>query len=246
MAITAAALTSGSSVTDATSYATASITPTANLLILLLVYNRIGVAPPSVPTATGNGLTWVKITNIIGVTNGTNRCLTLFRAMGAAPSAGAITIDLGGVTHTACIWSVAEFAGIDTSGTNGSGAVVQSATQEGAASATSVTVTLAAFGDAGNGAYGGFQHNTNEVTSPGSGFTEIHDVAISENSTGLESEWIATNDTTVDCSWASATNTSSGVAIEIKAAAAASNVARLTRGGILLNGGILVGGALVN
>ena len=79
-------LTSGSSATDATSYATASITPTANKLVLLAVFNRVAAGTANAPTATGCGLTWVQVATSLGTT--ALRRLTLFRALGSAPSAG--------------------------------------------------------------------------------------------------------------------------------------------------------------
>src|SRR5687767_13823040 len=121
MAVTATALTGAMNNVDQSSYATASITPTANRLILCFVQSRASSA--AVPTLTGCGLTWVQVST--GANSTTALRLTLFRAMGAAPSTGALTIDFGGQVQANCSWSVVEFDGVDTSGTNGSGAIVQ-------------------------------------------------------------------------------------------------------------------------
>jgi hypothetical protein len=213
MAIAAAALTGSNQTVNNTSFSTASITPTANRLVLALIYNRVSAGTASAPTLSGNGLTWVEVDS---VQTAAARRLTLFRAMGGSPSAGAVTIDCGGVTHIHCIWSIVEFSGVDTSGTNGSGAIVQSDAINGAA-ATSLTVTLAAFSDVLNATYGGFMYLANEAGTTGNGgaYTQIHQVNQAENTTSVISEYLLANDTSVDASWTSSV-ASYGVAVEIK------------------------------
>ena len=215
--VTAANLTSGSSTTDASSYTTASITPSANQLILVAVTirNDTSAAAPT-PTISGNGLTWVAIDN---QTMGARQKLTLFRSMGASPSAGVITIDTGGDTQDMASWTVDQFDGVDTSGTNGSGAIVQSA-KNSATGATSLTVALVAFGSANNATYGTFAHVvSNEAITQGTGFTELAD-SFAAAVYGTESEWRNDNDTSVDASWVTSGN-AAGIAVEIKAAAGA-------------------------
>lgn len=203
-----------SSATDANSYTTASITPTANTLILVWITSQL-LAGPAAPTLSGNSLTYVQVNSRV---QGTQRT-TLFRAMGATPSAGAITIDFTGVTQSRCAWSVVEFGNVDTGGTHGSAAVVQSAVDSNAG-ATSLTVTLAAFGSANNATASGGMHRTTEATTPGAGFTEIHDVTIAAESHGMASEWRVDNDTTADMSWTTS-SACSAVAVEIAEAVAA-------------------------
>lgn len=212
-AITNASLTSGSDIVDASSFTTASITPTANRLIIVVVANRDATTPTPVPTISGNNLTYVEIANVAFVTR---RRITMFRAMGASPTTGVITIDMGGDTQENCRWSVYEFDGVDTTGTNGSGAVVQSATNS--ANAASLTVTLAAFGSTDNGATAGFGKGNTQDTVNETGWTEIHDVT--SEGASIETQWRVDNDTTASASWTTASGTG-GIAIEIKAAAAA-------------------------
>lgn len=70
-----------------------------------------------VPTASGNGLTFVEIANTIS-----NKSVFLFRALGSSPSSGAITITAS--SNTDNILGIAiRISGADTSGTNGSGAI---------------------------------------------------------------------------------------------------------------------------
>jgi hypothetical protein len=211
-------LTSGITETDASSQATASITPSANRLVLACVGNRSTSGDAAVITATGNGLTWVSVATVIFGESGNNRDrVTILRAMGASPSAGAITFDAGGVSQDTWAWSIMEFAGVDPGGTNGSAAVVQSATRQETAGVTTSTVTLAAFGSANNATFGVIGRNkNNESSTPGTGFTEIHDVTVASESLSMATEWRNDNDTTVDMSWASSVK-AGGVAIEVKA-----------------------------
>ncbi len=224
MAVGQTSLTSGSSATNGTSYNTASVTPTANNLILLAtmsesVAENDGAVPSSV---TGNGLTWVLVAS--GTTD-TYGAVSLYRAMGASPSAGAVTINYTN-TQVGILWQLSEFSGIDTGGTNGSAAVVQSAAVSGG-TGTSLSITLAAFGAAGNGTFGTFgawaDNGGSAVTfTPGSGFTEIYDAwhDVGGWTDALQTEWRTDNDTTVDATLSDASGNWAGVAVEIKAAAA--------------------------
>lgn len=213
-------LTSGGDLDGGSSSSTASIAPTANRLILLTVSSRTGItANPNQPTVTGNGLTWVAINSIVyDTTSSSRRRVTLFRAMGAAPSAGAVAIDFGGQAQTDVGWSVDQSSsGVDISGTNGSGAIVQSATNKDEAGGTSLTVTLAAFGNSGNATFGAFAIGDFGITpTVGSGFTMLGQSNIgSGNGVDCFTEYKSTNDTSVDMDFGVAL--SGGIAIEIKA-----------------------------
>jgi hypothetical protein len=213
--VSATHLTTAGSATDATSYNTASISPGADRLILAWVFNNRGIAGVNTPTLSGNGLTWVSvISESFGGFDAAR--LTLYRAMGAAPSAGAVTIDCGGQTQAHCLWSIVEFDGADTSGTNGSGALVQ-AVYDDASSAASLSVTLAAFADAANATAGGMGLNGSVAdVVPGSGFTELAESALIETFK-MQSQWRDDNDTTVDWSWTGSVSVL-GIAVEISAA----------------------------
>lgn len=222
--------TSGIDNTDATSYTTASITPTSNCLILATVSTRMAAAAPNEPTASGCGLTWVVVQSVIFDDTGTQKRKTTFRGMGASPSSGTVTFDFGGQTQTNCVWIIDEASGVDTSGTNGSGAIAQSVTAAphlGGATGTSITATLAAFSSADNATYGVFTNDgTDFAFTVGSGFTqlaEINDIASGENTLAMMSEWKSTNDTTVDASLSGVAAALGGIAIEIVAAATGSS-----------------------
>lgn len=211
MALAVNALTSGSDTVDRTTYTTASVTPTANALVLVAAYSRRNPGV-DVSSISGNGLTWVKIASVTS-TALTFRYISLWRAMGASPSAGTIGITWAGQCNNSA-WSVFEITGTDTSGTDGSGAIVQSGTSPDPSTGTSGTITLSAFGSTNNMGVGFFHHNADEATTPGSGFTEIHDIQISENTAGMNTEY-KVNDNTVDASWTTSIDWL-GIAIEVK------------------------------
>jgi hypothetical protein len=221
MAISATHLTTNQSGSSATSYNTASITPSANKLVLIAVGHQITASAPVVtPTVSGCGLTWVEVATKPQSAGSVFRRITVFRAMGASPSTGALTIDFGAQSQLRCGWSVSEFDGVDTSGTNGSGAIVQSASNDvtDSGSATGVTVTLSAFSSANNATYGALRYgNSSDSASvtEGSGFTRL---GLVNGSASYGSMYKLSNDTSVDWTWNSTTTFSQAIALEIKAA----------------------------
>jgi hypothetical protein len=210
MAVTATHLTTASNGDTQSSYTTASITLTANRLGLLAVAsNKSGGGTAATPTVSG----W---TLVRSVEVDTDIRLTLFRRLAGSDSTGALTIDFGGENQSRCQWSIAEFDGIDTGGVNGANAVVQSADNS-ATSGTSLTVTLAAFGDVNNATYGAIiRQFAQEAIVVGSGFTELGQSAIGTTRV-IQSEWKNSNDTSVDWSWTTAASLVAGIGIEIKA-----------------------------
>lgn len=215
-------LTSNSSVSPAGSHSTASISPTADRLILAVVSgvdNDLTTAP-TIDLA-GNGLTWVSI----GRRTTGFLSLQVFRAMGASPSSGAVTIDADVASMGYVHWDIVEFSDVDTSGTNGSGAV-RNIAENGASGTNTLSVTLPAFGSASNATFGAFVgvKSTGPATfswTPGSGFTELSDDAVSAFGGavyfGLQSEWKSTNDTSVDATASTTLDDLMGFALEIVA-----------------------------
>jgi hypothetical protein len=174
--MTRTSLTSNSVINDAASFQTATITPHANTLILLFVTSSTTLfgGSPSVPTISGNGLVWVQVNSIVF---GNDRRLSCFRAMGAAPAAGVLTIDFGGQVQDFCAWSVFEFDGVDTSGSSGSAAVKQASGVTG--NGVSLTVPLAAP-TAGNASSGGIALDQAAAMTAGAGLTEIHEQTVNQ------------------------------------------------------------------
>jgi hypothetical protein len=100
-----------------TAYTTASISPAANSLLLMWVYDAITtpIVPKGVPT--GLSLTWEEIGT--RTLNGGDGRLSLFIAQcGGSPGSGTVTItetDMGGgTTAIGCAWSIIEVTGHDT------------------------------------------------------------------------------------------------------------------------------------
>jgi hypothetical protein len=215
MAITCSGLTSGTDTTaSATSASTASVTPTASRLVLAGFY--VNNTLTGTPTCAGNGLTWVNVADVT-FGDGTRRLL-VYRAMGASPSAGAITITRANSdTWDNVAWSVAEFDGVDTTGTNGSGAIVNVETGNSSPVTDPFTLAFSPAMTSGNGAFsfwsivGGAYPGTAR-----SGWTEIHDTGVS-GTLQVESQFIGTTDTDAGVNFnASGGGHSLGVAIELK------------------------------
>ena len=209
MAITNTALAGALSTVDGTSWNSASITPTGNTVVIAaFASRRAGSAPSDAHTISGNGLTWTKIVSGAG----TRVRITLWWGIAASPTTGVITFG-SGETNTHAAWSVSEFPGA-----NITTPIVQSPAAS-TGTNTTVTITLSAFGSADNAAFGFFNHFANEVTTEGTGFTEIHDNTTAENTQAYQTEW-KLNDATVDASWATSSEYVA-LALEIGAAAAA-------------------------
>ncbi len=111
-----------SSNTVLTAFTTASVSPAANALVLCFVFGG-----PPVTSVTGNGLTWELVYDGYTPQSAVSPDgLTVYRAMGAAPSAGGITVNMSGVVSAAgIIIQVQQYTGVNTSGANGSGAIGQ-------------------------------------------------------------------------------------------------------------------------
>lgn len=196
---------------------TASITPAANKLVLVAVIQSNDYTGASTaPTVSGCGLTWVEVAHADDGTTNANRA-TVFRGMGASPTTGVLTIAFPGApaNEFQCDWSVDEFDKVIKTGSNGAGAVKQSATNTATSSASSLTVTLAAFSNTQNVTYGAFLTLVNTVFHPGSGFTQL--ATRNTGNTNMGVEWKNSNDTSVDASWDDASTARAGVAVEIGA-----------------------------
>lgn len=233
MAIVSTNLTTGADIDGGSSSVTASISPTANALLLLTIDQRTGItADPNQPTVSGNGLTWVAVDTIVyDTTTSSRKRISVFRALGASPSAGAVTIDFGGQANTDAHWSIDQLTGVDTSGTNGSGAIVQVVTaKDETGTAPSLTVTLAAFGHAENATFGAFGVSTNTALAVGSGFTLGGTAQSFAGSSAVLSEYKISNDTSVDISMTG--SIVGGVAIEVRA----TTTSRVPRMGFISHG----------
>jgi hypothetical protein len=141
--------------------------------------------------------------------------LTIYRAMSDAPGSGPLTITFPNTVSNAQ-WIVSQWSGADESGTNGSGAIVQTAGNR-ADRVGSLTATLGPLSSS-NVAYGVVGVNGNAlVVTPGAGFTEIAEQNSGEAAKAVLQAERATADNTVDASWAGTLN-GAILGVEIKAA----------------------------
>lgn len=211
MALTPTVLTASGSSTDASSYNTASVSPTANVLTLVFVSSRTVSGTPNTPTVSGASMTWTSILSQNSLPQNTR--ITAFRSVDDAPSSGALTIDFTSQTQQGCQWAVISVTGSNISGTNGSGAIVQTGSTQPAEGSTAATVTLSAIASSANATFGGFG-NLNGTISPGSGFTELAEVG---GAGTMQVEWQLGSDNTVNWTYI-ASNDNVGIAFEVKAA----------------------------
>ncbi len=210
-------LTSGNDVNNVKIFTTASIAPAANALVTVAVATHNSTSAAPAPTLTGGGMaSWEVVATVTYDTVGLPRKrVTIFRAMSPSPGSGPITIT-SSVTLSNCQWIVSQWSGVETGGTNGSGAIVQTGTNA-ADTVTTLATSLAAFGSGANVAYGVFGVNSNVVAvTPGAGFTEIDEQPSSEStSADLFAEW-AVNRPWINATWAK--KNAAALGVEIKAA----------------------------
>lgn len=207
-------LTSALPATSATSHTTASVSLTAGRVYIVLVYgNAVGVPQP---TLTGASQTWDLIRSDHHTTS-YDRRLTSFRCKPLADASGTLLISWG-VTSTTAGWAVLEVTNMDTSGTNGAGAIgdsdVSSDTSGTTGSVPALTLTNSS---SVNLAF--WCHKKDEAITPEGGWTELADHT-QPSTHSFEAEW-QVNDTTATASWTTAAQYS-GQAIEIIAGAASS------------------------
>lgn len=194
MAIAFTTLTTATRTTTGT-LTTGSVTPAANNLVLAAVTVADSTDPTGLlGTPSGCSLTWVSVGGPIAA--GGDILVQLFRGMSAAPTTGTITCSVTGDSGGSI--SVCEFSGVDTTGTNGSGAVKQSKTATG--SASSPTTALTSGVTAGNATYG-VVCTANNARTVGTGYTQVHALDTAGSiATHLLTEYILVGQTTVDCS----------------------------------------------
>ena len=133
---------------DADNFATDVWTPEADKVHLITVLNSWASTNDAIPAPSGNGLTFTQVGSSQAF--GANRRLTVFRAIGAAPTTGATSFTFGGLVQTGCIWCVDELTGTDNG--NGGADALRNPSFAADDSATA-SLTLPAFDTVDNGAY---------------------------------------------------------------------------------------------
>lgn len=209
-----------------TTIAVTSWTPTANAVAFLTIImeRSDGVTPAAPSSITGNGLTWTKVADLLADPAATfRRCGYLYAApTGASPSTGGVTVNLG---YTAVSrWNLDEVTGVDPTTPYTSNVVVSSLGAEGesGASSTTRTVTLAAFASGSNGTYACSVVAGTVTATPKTGWTELGDAGASNMS--LNSQWIATPDTTPSVTYSSGPFGAKFVGVELSIASAGESI----------------------
>ena len=172
-------------------FATAVITPAANTLTLACI--NFNYSAGSGPTAynlsvTGCGLTWVQVArqDYFGSSADPNSNAALFRAVGPAPTTGALSINSGApVGMDGASWAIVSVPGADVSN-GGANAIVQAvfSATDGATAVTSKTVTMGAFTGREHATFAmvATTLSTSPLTAtPTSGMTELGDVSSAWN-----------------------------------------------------------------
>jgi len=214
MAITVTHKTDGADEDLGVSATTASVAFVNNRLYTVCVAIYLDIV--DVTSITGGGITWVRVN---GQSTGDGAGDTLFMYRGLVTSGattGALTINMASGPN--CVmWSVDEWLGMDTSGTNGSGAIVQSNVQTGFG--TVATSTLSAFGDATNVALACFCKPSGGAFTPdgsNGGYAELVDRTNPfDSSLRFQAEWNTGSDTQVTASY-TGSNDYTAVGAEIK------------------------------
>lgn len=214
MLITGTNLTSGGSLSDASSYNTASITPPAGRIVIVSVSSiRSGGSNPSTPSITGAGMTWTEIHSLVYSVGADKARLTVFRGVSSSPSAGAFTIGFSGETQTACSWSINYFTNTKTTGTNGSDAIVQYGVNYNDGTQTGLAVTLNAFANKNNAAFGALFHSYLSAVTAGSNFTELSNSDSSNKY--VATEYDDQQQTSVNWTWGSKASYNFAIALEL-------------------------------
>ncbi|HEX2638324.1 MAG TPA: metallophosphoesterase [Gemmatimonadales bacterium] len=213
--ITHTLLTSGVVLTNQNTTTTASISPAPNTLVTITLLSHRSTATIS-PIVTGGGMaSWDIVSSVDFDTLALpHRRLTIYRAMSAAPGSGPITFKFTNQVSN-LEWIVSQWDGVETSGVNGAGAVVQTGSNR-ANSVNGLSIALAPFGSTANVALGAFGVNSQvSIITPAPGFTEIDEQPANEGTRGdLQTQW-AVNQPTIGASWPSLKGGALGV--ELKA-----------------------------
>ena len=205
MAVEYTKLTEGINTDGGSNYNTASITPSANKIVIAYCGHGDD-STPAQPTISGCNLTWTVVKGLGFTTGNDDGRITTWRGISASPTTGAITFT-GVASRDGVLWCVYELDGVDTSDP-----IVQTA------SSASSTVTLGAFDNVKNatmGAFLGIDQGQTGVLGLGAGFSG-DTMGWARRNYGLL-EFKSTNDTSVDVTVGSGSDGEGGVAFELRA-----------------------------
>ncbi len=170
-------------------------------------------------TLSGAGMTWTKIGRVAYHVISAPLCdITLWRGMRTSGSQVDALTWVYDVQADVSRMSCTEFLGMDTGGTEGSAAIVQAVSYVDDATETPNVITMSAFSGGQNATYGAFGlRRIDGSFTPGSGFTEIHDIAGSGLKVSMHTLWKNVNDLTIESTHSAGIANAGGFGIEIKA-----------------------------
>lgn len=143
MAIAVSNLETTSSTSDSTTFTTGSVAPAASSIVLVAVSGaRLSSAVAQSPsTISGAGMTFVKITESLFHNVIQAHGVSLWWALGANPTSGALTITFAN-SHSSCCWSIVQLTGTKLTN-SGLDAIGQFASvTSGGSNVTSLNVSL--------------------------------------------------------------------------------------------------------
>lgn len=199
-------LTASSNTTALTTYTTASVTPTANRLVLVWAFGRGGEPAPD--SVTGNGITYSLVAASTDATSVWSA--SLWAGSSPTPSAEAVSITFP-AGRTGCLWRVEEWDGSSTP------AVRQFKVGKDTGNSQAASITLDASPQASSAVAAGFLKNVSGAFTAGSDFTAGANLSMSTPTSQALTEYdIGPVDAVADCSWATS-GVWVGLAVEIGA-----------------------------
>ncbi|HEX2910381.1 MAG TPA: hypothetical protein VH186_06200 [Chloroflexia bacterium] len=206
--ITTALLTNAYTNALQSSFSTASITPTANKVVIIAVFNEGYTIDAGVPSISGCNITWNQITTRMQ-NSGNNYWrsrVTLFWGVSDTPTVGALTINCGANSSNTA-WAVVQLTGAATVTP-----IVQSNTNSFNGSATGLSLTLSSFANPLNATLGICFAEGVSMNNSGSNFTNL---SLLYNNK-VNTQFANSPQTNVNWTWSSTNDRSVAAAIEIK------------------------------
>jgi hypothetical protein len=209
------------STTNATSYATGTVSHGASTVLLIAVSSLHNAAvDAAVPSLSGGGFTYTDVDTAV-ITTSVSRRVTVFRALtGVSAGTVQVTISFAAQTQQNCEWSIVEVTDCLVTGTNASDAVVQTKTNTNVSIGTLSITFNSGYGATDNRAFGAFRHSSDvRQFVAGTNFIRLGQALGSSANQGLCTLYGRDSDTVVDCT----TDTGlslvwGGVAVEIAGA----------------------------